>query len=374
MARMKIVILCDGTWKTEVDKEKTNVAKLGMALAEANAEDQLVYYDRGVGTVAVHSDEGNFLKRIHQILADKIEKIVGGLTGEGLNKNIKQAYKYLVQHYKPGDEIYLQGFSRGAYTVRSLAGMIRKVGILKSGANVTDEEIDRAFELYRDGQHPDQNGPTGFRSNNSHGNGKIKFLGVYDTVGSLGIPDDIINDSYKYAFHDTKLGKHIQTARHALAIDEHREDFLPTLWDPGHPDSEQRWFIGAHSDVGGGYEDCRLADIARAWMEDEMRKVGLSIPPFELRSDCALGKLHDSSYQCCCLPFWKVRSSAVRVLGCPYSDQGVDPSVIQRFKRMSYRPKNILCNSVQSSENLPQGLFLREKTNVTEKSRLVAQQ
>lgn len=282
---MKNILICaDGTWnRPEVNVKKdypTNVLKLARAIAPVaeDGREQVVFYDWGLGS---YHDE-----------------FTGGAFGNGINKNIQDCYRFIVQNFSLGDRIFLFGFSRGAFTVRSLAGLINNCGILKrSNARF----IAKAFEIYKDPDiHPDdedsQNwrtrhsvradvdslGPMERRAYTDEGRPKIHFVGVWDTVGSLGIPLSLLGFlNKKHMFHDTKIGPNILTARHALAIDERRDDFKPTIWKqrPG-VDIEQVWFAGCHSDVGGGLEPdgdgSSLSDIPLKWIVDEATAHGLS--------------------------------------------------------------------------------------------------
>ncbi len=232
---------------------------------------QITYYGQGVGT-------GNL-----------VDHYSGGAFGDGLEDNIHEAYRFLVANYELGDEIFLFGFSRGAFTARSLAGMIRKCGILRREA--ADRYRD-ATALYRTQEHPDDQGPVKFRQDfslNGSDSIKIKLIGVWDTVGSLGIPLRGLRALTRqdYQFHDTELSGSVELAYHALAIDEHRAPFEPTLWafqpKPGQT-IEQVWFCGAHSDVGGGYAENGLSDITLDWMIGKAKTAGLALDPAALQA------------------------------------------------------------------------------------------
>ncbi len=273
----RIVICCDGTWNTPDELKEgvpvpTNVVRLYNAVAEndKNGTEQHKYYHPGVGT------EGSWW-----------DKAVGGGTGKGLDKNIMSAYRELCDYYEPGDDIYMFGFSRGAYTVRSLGGLMSHAGLLDP-AGLTDrqiwERIERVFtEGYRkrseDRRVWDRLG-WGFR-NAADQPVPIRFLGVWDTVGALGIPDDmallnlIVDSLHDYTFHDTKLGDSVRDARHAVALDELRASFQPTLWTTAREGVKQVWFPGVHSDVGGGYREIGLSDGALKWMVKEAEGCGL---------------------------------------------------------------------------------------------------
>ncbi|WP_157270169.1 DUF2235 domain-containing protein [Azohydromonas aeria] len=263
----RLVICADGTWNApdgdddDVDVS-TNVLKIARTLCPV-AEDgvsQIAYYLKGVGT-------GNAL-----------DKAVGGATGRGIDDNIMDCYRFLVHNYTPGDQLYFFGFSRGAYTVRSLAGLIRNSGLLKLQF---EGMIGQAYELYRD-RDPEKS-PTSeaakiFRNNYAHEGVEIECVGVWDTVGALGVPVGLLNRLLhkRYDFHDTQLSSHIKNAFHALAIDEKRKPFAPTLWQQPVRDKdrnwlEQAWFAGAHSNIGGGYPDTGLSDVAFRWMIERVQ-------------------------------------------------------------------------------------------------------
>lgn len=269
----RIVICCDGTWN-RADQEKngvpcpTNVVKLASRVAKGtDAERQIIYYDQGVGT-------GNV-----------VDRFTGGAFGHGLGENILSAYRFLVANYELGDEIFLFGFSRGAFTARSLAGMIRNCGILK---RIAIKHYREAVQLYMNrGDPPYDSRSVEFRKEHALGGGTdipIKFIGVWDTVGSLGIPLRGLRSLTirKYQFHDTELSRTVENAYHALAIDEFRAPFEPTLWKSTKKEGQeikQVWFVGAHSDVGGGYDEPGLSDIALDWMLQMAENCGLVLDP-----------------------------------------------------------------------------------------------
>jgi T6SS, Phospholipase effector Tle1-like, catalytic domain len=282
---MRNLIVCaDGTWNTPDDKDgglpaPTNVVKLYNALSESAPNhagppiEQKRYYHPGVGT------DGS-----------KLDRLLGGGMGKGLNQNIKSGYKWLAEHYRAEDRIFLFGFSRGAYTVRSLGGTIGCCGLLDLKGlddKTLWERVDRAFDCYRDPKHV-LTPLDGWQFHNAAAIAKapestpIYFIGVWDTVGALGVPDDLavldlIDDPTEYAFHNTRLSKTVTVARHALAMDEMRKSFTPTLWTDysDTQDVKQIWFPGVHGDVGGGYLQKGLSDGALAWMMKEATDAGL---------------------------------------------------------------------------------------------------
>jgi len=260
-----LAIFFDGTWNEPNDR--TNAYELYKAAPETSTQETL--YIEGVGTQG-------------QGLWAAIDKFLGGAFGAGLSANIRHGYQWLCQRQEPGDHIFLFGFSRGAYSARSLAGMVRKCGLLKSP---TDDNVAEAYALYRDDCHPSSIEALSFRTQFSRDT-DLHFVGVWDTVGSLGIPVGGISFpgfSKFYNFHDTELSNHVHHAYHAIATNEYREPYFPTLWTrlvnseprPAARPVEQRWFIGAHSDIGGGYRDGSLQTLPAAWLQEKARQVGL---------------------------------------------------------------------------------------------------
>lgn len=254
----RLLIFSDGTWNSWGGDSNTNVVRLYQMFQEIDGE-QLRSYDAGVGT--------DFFK------------LTGGAFGFGISRNIKELYRFIVDHYEPGDLIYLFGFSRGAFSVRSLGGLLERCGILKSDRT---DLIDRAFEFYRKGPSKEADH---FRGAYAHEEFEIRVIGVWDTVGALGVPFSLINrfNPFAHQFHDTRLGRHVRLALHAVSIDENRRTFRPTLWSESEPEQplppplfdqriRQVWFAGHHSDVGGGYPETGLSDAALAWMVEQLRE------------------------------------------------------------------------------------------------------
>ncbi len=264
----RIVVCSDGTWNTPDQRSggsirPTNVVKLARAIAPTapDGKSQSVFYDQGVGT------EGNLLHRL-----------IGGASGQGLDKNIQDGYRFLMHNYEVGDEIFLLGFSRGAYTVRSLAGLLRNCGLLHT---IHAHRLPDAFDLYRrEDAPPKSDVAEAFRASYSR-EVEIMFLGVWDTVGALGIPSQrlghLTNPSYE--FHDVELSGSVKHGYHALSIDERRAPFKPALWEWKQKEGqhvEQVWFVGFHSDVGGGTSDPGLSDVAFTWMKEKATAAGLA--------------------------------------------------------------------------------------------------
>lgn len=268
----RLVVCCDGTWQQLTSSYPTNVVKIAQAVKPFanNRIPQIVFYDEGIGT-------GN-----------EVDKLTGGVFGWGIDKNIQDAYRFLCLNYSEGDEIYLFGFSRGAYTVRSLAGLIYCSGLL-SRTNI--RSAPEAYNVYRDRDITPHH-PEAQKFRLSYGERvPIKLLGCWDTVGSLGVPDQIpfvpIDEwiNAKYKFHDTELSPIIQNARHAVAVDELRKVYNVTpMQRTDHPESSQVlrqvWFSGTHGCVGGGSQEQRgLSDIALQWMMNEVTELGLELDP-----------------------------------------------------------------------------------------------
>jgi uncharacterized protein (DUF2235 family) len=279
---MKLVVCLDGTWNRPDDEYPTNVVKIARNLVN-DYTTQMVYYDRGVGS------------------GGKIDQLIGGATGYGIQENLEQAYRFLVENYTARSKIYILGFSRGAYTARSLGGMIYKCGLL---AGDKAEKIPEVMKKYRTRTHPDDAHMVEYRDEHCVTN-RVECIGVWDTVGALGVPAGFVSkklSDWRNGFHDVKLNRLVRYAYHAVAIDEAREAFEPTLWKqsrsaPGSQVMEQVYFSGAHSDVGGGYEDSRLSDLALAWMQHKAEGAGLKFradPPYTPAGD-ALGSTHDSA-------------------------------------------------------------------------------
>lgn len=269
--RRRLIICCDGTWNWPESKRETNVVRMVRALLpQHNGVAQIIHYHEGVGT-------GNFLDRL-----------VGGGAGVGLSASVKACYGFLVDNYHPGDEIFLFGFSRGAFVVRSLAGMIGDVGMMRKDEMARFAEVWNWYCLGKEIRRPetlDALSPHRYR------NVDIECIGVWDTVGALGIPGTRLC-AKTFEFHDTALGPHVRHAFQALAIDERRGNFQAAIWvpfdrtrrrrgaaagamEPEHHGPEQvlrqMWFPGVHSNVGGGYEKHGMSDNTFLWMVSELQ-------------------------------------------------------------------------------------------------------
>jgi uncharacterized protein (DUF2235 family) len=252
-----LIVCCDGTWNSpDQSGGATNVTKIARAICPENdaGEAQIVYYDEGVGT-------GNWWDRF-----------LGGAVGVGLSRNVQQAYSFLCLNYRPGDRLVLIGFSRGAFTVRSLGGLIGLVGLLRK---VDLDRMPQVWSYYR--TPPQERDPTNLDPDWIAQKPDIDALIVWDTVGAMGIPFGLLRwiGRRMYQFHDVKLSRHVRRAYQALAVDEHRRTFAAAVWDTsgGLADGqqvEQRWFAGAHSNVGGGYRNAVLSDVTLRWVKSKV--------------------------------------------------------------------------------------------------------
>jgi uncharacterized protein (DUF2235 family) len=275
----RLVICCDGTWNRPENENITNVEKIARTVAidsrNSGGVQQLVQYISGVGS--------------HWFW---IDRVLGGAFGFGLFANVCEGYRFIALNYEPGDQIFVFGFSRGAYTARSIVGMIGRVGLLTRDALV-DGKLPEAVTRYRQLQPKGAafgSSDAEFKRDFCH-TPKIDFLGVFDTVGALGVPGAY---RHRNKFHNVKLSNAVTCARHALAIDEPRIKFEPALWeteDPSNADAlfdtagdriKQVWFEGAHSDVGGGNSPSGLSDTTLLWMTEEARQRGLVFEPNRL--------------------------------------------------------------------------------------------
>lgn len=270
----RIVICADGTWnlRDQIDDETgkrrpTNVTKVARAVRsrDRHGVDQVVFYHDGVGT------------------RGPLDKLTGGAFGDGMEENVRNLYRSIVYNFEDGDELFFFGFSRGAFTVRTLAGLLNKVGLIEKEGDYFLPEIYSCYELNH-GPGTPQWEHAFRRVKERQPCPPIKFIGVWDTVGALGAPGFIgkvastLKKGNKYAYHDVGLHPAIQNAYHAMAIDERRSPFKPTLWERpagwnGH--LEQAWFPGVHSNVGGGYSPDGLANEALHWIVEKAEALGL---------------------------------------------------------------------------------------------------
>jgi hypothetical protein len=256
------IVLLDGTWNTP--RDGTNISKLSpkknplarLILSHDGAIEQRVRYFDGVGTDGL-----------------VLERLLGGAVGLGLRKIVQDAYDWVIDNYRDDQELYIFGFSRGAYAARALAGLIGASGIPRSK---DPRLLDIAWTNYRARKGARTGAPP--RGPDIQANNRVKLLGVFDTVGSYGVPAGVgLAPLARYlslavfGFNDTKFGAHVDFGLHAVGVDERRRPFTPTFWtiDKGAPQPdnvEQTWFAGVHCNVGGGYPDAGLSDLSLAWM------------------------------------------------------------------------------------------------------------
>ncbi len=362
----RLVVCCDGTWNkpdqiADGVPAPTNVTKVARAVAPSDLAgcEQRMFYQEGVGT-------------------NRWERIRGGAFGAGLGRNVLDAYRFVVQNYEPGDEIFFFGFSRGAFTARSTVGLIRNSGILRpEHAGLADQ----AYALYRDRgdrAHPNSVEAELFRRSYSYPNEKpVRFIGVWDTVGTLGIPLSGLHltnwFNRRWQFHDTELSSQVGAAFQALAIDERRGPFQPTIWTQAKKVEDQRleqvWFAGVHKDVGGGYPDSALAEIALLWMVDRAHDCGLvfesdAFAGLPSGCPCAAAQRYTGRYVAPD-PFGKRHESrkGVYLLSKAFertpgstdkNHEYVASSVTERREHSpDYRPSNILTNAGNTLQTMP---------------------
>ena len=343
---VNIVVFMDGTWSDE--NAHTNVVQIRTRTPGGpDAGAQRICYVKGVGTGA-------------------FDRFRGGILGDGVDDNIRQGYRYIVDHHRDDDDrIFLFGYSRGAFTVRSLAGMIAKCGVVAE----KDLPADLVYKRYRNTDAPGlremQAGEKPARTAEDtlvlarSRLVRIHFIGVFDTVGALGIPGGVGRwlSRRRYEFHDTRLSGLVDLAFHAVAVDERRKQFEPTLCTsvpipmPEHPTRvEQRWFVGSHSNVGGGGTakpavDNPLSTITREWIVARAIDAGLTVDP----SDVPLtgrewnGPLDDSYGQFLggLARLWPWNKPYLRPVRTSVGER-LDGSVVRRWKdgKPRYRPEN----------------------------------
>lgn len=312
----KNIVLCsDGTGNQDIKNRGTNVFKLYEAVDIQGHKNgalpkQVAFYDDGVGT------------------ANPIAKVIGGAFGWGFSANVKMLYRELVNVYEAGDSLYLFGFSRGAYTVRALAGLIQFCGVLdiehynKLGRDALSDQIDACWEDFRrvafkmssaaerrsavpsaDEKNIVTGRREGYHAVDPGGELDIPFIGVWDTVGAIGVPFDelrkFISLFYPVWFADNTLGGEVKRACQALAIDDERRTFHPELWNEQNGSDTrilQVWFSGVHSNVGGGYPKQGMSLVTLDWMMAEARQAGLRFIDEDLEFVHEHQDVHDKLY------------------------------------------------------------------------------
>lgn len=341
----RLIVCCDGTWNTPDQMDRgvqrpSNVVRMARMI-RPQADDgvvQKVYYDRGVGT------------------GDVIDQLFGGAFGIGLRHNILEAYEFLCSCHEPGDELWFFGFSRGAYTVRRVAGMLRKCGLPPAGLDerARKEAAVRAYNLFLQRETAAEGGadsPDAIALRQAFGSEPlaVHFIGVWDTVGAHGIGGVLGQFAGKTRFHDCVLSSSVRHARQALAIDEQRAAFRPTLWQQTARGVEkgqtlvQSWFAGAHSNIGGGYEDRGLSDITLHWMAAHAEQCALAFDP-SWRTHLApdvFGELRDSRSG-----LYKLLPAAPRVMGAHQygGTEKIHQTPFERLQRdpAPYQPENLI--------------------------------
>ncbi len=352
----RLALFADGTWNDPSDR--TNVWKLQQATVNDGVK-QVVKYIEGVGT--------KFFERFR-----------GGALGKGLSRNVREAYEWLADEYEDGDQIFLFGFSRGAYTVRTLAGLIARCGLRHHDSKMTVEDI---WDRYRKGKDATPIHEIGFAVKrgdklsadeqllwDSSRRVDIEFIGVWDTVGALGVPFGRIRGLSRatYGFHNTFPSTLYKGMYHAVAIDEHRKAFDATLWtgfqaegapfEPLNDDQtlEQRWFVGDHGDVGGSGS---LATIPLAWIQQKAIDHGLDFARLITPDKGAVDKEHGDSFASFGLGLYRLvklnirhrreigrtpRRTRTRPGWSHVINESIDSSVFERWRSdKKYRPRNL---------------------------------
>ena len=262
---VKHVVILDGTMSSLLPGEESNAGRIFRLLARERGTHLNLYYEAGLQWQDWRST-------------------LGVMMGRGLNRQIRRAYGHLSSRYRPGDTIYLIGFSRGAYAVRSLAGAIERVGLLRA-EDAIERNVRQAWRYYRN--PPAQGVLEAHRRAHCHAEVPIEMVGVFDSVKALGLRLPLLWrwDAATYAFHSDALGASVRHGYHALALHETRVAYSPVLWRsvPGScKDVQQMWFRGAHGDIGGhleGFEPARpLANIPLVWMLERGEAAGLPLP------------------------------------------------------------------------------------------------
>ena len=372
----RLAVFFDGTWNKP--ENNTNVWRLALMLADKGEDGvpQMKFYDEGVGT-------------------HWFDRISGGAFGYGLSENVRLGYRWLMEHYNTGDEIFVFGFSRGAFTARSLTGIIARCGLLKPDAPMSFMQL---YERYQKGdtvrpiyqlKYDKEKGKNDFSFEEKilleytyyHRN-LIKMVGVWDTVGSLGVPFGNIPGISRrtMGFHNTHLSKIVQNSYQALALDEQRKPYWAVLWTNFVPDKpnpadaeqvdnrmiEQRWFSGAHCNVGGGYRNDLMPQRPLAWIQQKAHGCGLAFRSQAVVTDEDLEMQPCDSYAEFLGGLWKILTLGKRyerwVMADPVKKEAhwkgtrkidagwvetvnerIDLSVFRRCQRYAhYRPQNLL--------------------------------
>ena len=359
-----IVLLSDGTGQRGGAGYETNVWRLFQTLKEDDKR-QLVCYDDGVGSQRFN-----------------ISKVLGGATGMGLATNVRELYTFLARHWSPGDRVYMFGFSRGAFTVRLLADMVARCGLLDLGKVESEQGLYRLAKAAYCACQSSYYKPAiarRFKDRFSRNlDVPIHFLGVWDTVGAIGIPFTevryAVHNLMDYGFRGDTLNPSVARACQALSIDDCRKTFHPLLWDERLGRDRERirqvWFAGVHSNVGGGYPKRQMALVALAWMIEQVRawdaeRVAapgdrLSFHPSEIerieRERNVHGHLYDSRQ------IFRYQPRDLQRMRRDYTNEGVKlhRSVFARIKQVTdlYSPHNLSVHSDSPLLREPDGKTL----------------
>ena len=351
----RIAVFCDGTWNAPDNVEPTHVVELSRALVNDPGAGQVVAYFAEIGTD----------RRFDGAFARFVNRWGGGAFGWGLDTKVKQAYQFLCLACQRGDEIYLFGFSRGAFTARSVAGMIRKCGLID---DPTEARVNEAFELYRLRGHKNRPDAPHIQARRAamsprfatsdadlaaRGAGaslvQLAYVGVWDTVGARGIPPSFLGPvatlwNRQYRFHDMALSRLVRRARHAVGLDERRVLYQPALWSNlgslnggargnARP-YQQLWFFGNHGIIGGSAGAAALSAFTLEWIFEGAReltlKPGINVPGV---SGDAAAESHALANQGGLLARWRKG---------PVEDADLHPSVHARIEaRRDYRPGSL---------------------------------
>lgn len=332
---MKRLVLCaDGTWnkRDQIDKDTgkrrpTNVTKVARAVLSRASDgvDQVVFYRDGLGT------------------RDPLDRFTGGAFGHGIEDNIRDLYRFVIYNHEPGDALYFFGFSRGAFTVRSLAGFMNQVGVIEKDG---DYFVPDLYKCYQSGAlEGSEAWKSAFRKIRTVSRPPIKFIGVWDTVGALGAPGllgQFLNPG-RYKYHNVGLHAGVENAVQALAIDERRRPFKPNVWSKpvGWTGSlEQTWFPGVHSNVGGGCAPDGLANEALHWAIEKAERAGLEFDSEYLAhfTPCFNSTLHDSMSM-----LYRAMGPITRRLGETGGCESIHQSVHDRIghEPSAYSPQNV---------------------------------
>jgi uncharacterized protein (DUF2235 family) len=355
--KKRLALFLDGTWNEVSDN--TNIWRFRSLFAASGADgyEQRAYYSTGLGTKFG-------------------EKIRGGMFGAGIDTAITGAYEWLIENYESDDEIFIFGFSRGAYTARSLSGFVSKCGLLQRGAPLG---VNQLYKRYRQSAAKTIRELVAEKTNSGGADFSfeenwmlkyarpvpIRFIGVFDTVGALGVPFPLLRRlrGTAYPFLNTGLRHNNEYAFHALAIDEHRKAFAPTLWtNQGATDAparsmertEQRWFVGAHANVGGGCFNDPLAQLPIKWLERKAAALNLAFKdtyPMEEKADTAPISDSFTEFAFGLYRLLRLGIRYYRPIGVPPKSEGpgvsninetIDSSVFDRWRAdQTYRPPQL---------------------------------